>query len=145
MTYFPDVTELVRPTVGQWPATRKSVFGEQATFGDAGRHKQWLTFGWLDKAHPIPTGECADQDIQTLELAAQNRGDQSRGFHACPFCPPLIGMKIGTDYEFQSGETRKLGSACLEVRDPQGRVWKAPDLVLHYVREHGYAPPLELL
>jgi hypothetical protein len=37
------------------------------------------------------------------------------------------------------------GSAELHVAAADGRVYAAPSLVLHYVRDHGYGPPAEFV
>ena len=49
-----------------------------------------------------------------------------------------------TEYAAQRGDTLHLGSASIEVM-AGGRHWVAPNLVLHYVSEHGYLPPAEVV
>jgi len=76
-----------------------------------------------------------------LVLCLHHRTKQTRGFHPCPFCDnPPIGMPV----EFE-GRVIKLGSAEIHVRAPDGRTFAAPDLIYHYVVQHGYKPPREFI
>ncbi|HTW24902.1 MAG TPA: hypothetical protein VMD78_14950 [Candidatus Baltobacteraceae bacterium] len=43
------------------------------------------------------------------------------------------------------GRVFKLGSAEIHVKAPDGRTFAAPDLIYHYVAQHGYKPPLEFI
>ena len=67
-------------------------------------------------------------------------------------CPRPAPAEVGpwspdfhpTEYTTQQGDTLHLGSASIEVM-AGGRGWVAPNLVLHYVAEHGYLPPDEVV
>ena len=64
----------------------------------------------------------------------------TRGWHCClfgPHCP------YPTTYSID-GREWTLGGASIVVVDDEGLPWVAPNLVLHYVTEHGYAPGLKL-
>ena len=65
MTYYPDMTDY--------------------TFFDCDPGGQ--NVGWLDKDHPIPTGEVPPSFLPRLaKLCFSARKNQTRGFHRCPFC-----------------------------------------------------------
>ena len=109
-----------------------------------------LAFGWLDPAHPFRQGACPPAVLAGLEESARRPVDQTRGYHVCAFCPPRTGTAdqpwatLGpTPYVTRAGDTIDLGSASLEVVTG-GRRGVAPNLVLHYVSEHGYLPPDEV-
>ena len=114
--------------------------------------KDTLAFGWLDPRRPFREGPCPSEVRRGLEEAARSPIDRTRGFHTCAFCPRPAPEEVGpwsrdfhpTEYAAQRGDTLHLGSASIEVM-AGGRRWVAPNLVLHYVSEHGYLPPAEVV
>lgn len=70
-----------------------------------------------------------------------------RGWHACPLCPrsagtdpvpyPLVISDPRGDFPVGHGEIRVLG--------PSGRRYAAPEMIIHYVEEHGYRPPQDFV
>jgi len=99
-----------------------------------------LNFGWLEGGHEyprsLPPAGLADC---TLRLASKYQAGM-RGFHTCTLCPhngaqlwmPLDDKRI------------YLGSA--EIRIRSGDVtYVAPNLLPHYIAEHGYRPPAKVL
>lgn len=121
------------------PQENAVVSGIPASFG------QWSAFGWLGTDHDYTDGYTPETFIQTLEAAATAPAFVTRGFHRCPYCPTSPGSFGPTEYQTHDGKYLQLGSACLKVTDQQHRVWLAPNLVLHYISEHGYRPPSEFL
>ncbi|TQM65548.1 hypothetical protein FB466_0352 [Klugiella xanthotipulae] len=104
----------------------------------------WNSFGWLDRGHDYSQGECPRHLIRTLETAALQPVFITRGFYTCRFCSPA--PELGpTPYRMTDGRTIQLGFACVKIIDGQDRIWLAPTLVLHYIAEHGYLPPTDLL
>lgn len=88
--------------------------------------------GWLHPAHPYARGEAPAGFLSRLrEYAA--RSSQSAealglsmflGFHLCEFC----------------GKAKGVGNFGV----PSGPLlFVAPEMVVHYVEEHGYLPPAE--
>lgn len=62
------------------------------------------------------------------------------GHHTCDLCDDALdGMTLEAH-----GERVDLGASNLFVPSPHG-VLVAPSLVLHYIRDHDYAPPDEFL
>lgn len=92
--------------------------------------------GWLSVSHDYARGSVApDEYRRLLDLAARIRTNQMRGYHYCDLCEPHEDpTKLDGSW---------LGSAELWVRNRHGDVHAAPDLVLHYIAAHGYAPPPE--
>ena len=100
-----------------------------------------LAVGWLDAEHPFETGEVDECLLRTLERLTLKPVNQTRGFHQCELCAtPPFGLPVRI-----AGEERTLGSADIEVRGGDGRVFCAPDLLLHYIWDHQYLPPEEFL
>ncbi|GLW90996.1 hypothetical protein Aglo03_18120 [Actinokineospora globicatena] len=92
-------------------------------------HGGAVTVGWLGTEQPYPQGP-PDQELAQalLRLASTHRVRQTRGSHQCPFCTASFN-DLG------------LGSAEIQVKASDGTVYAAPDLIAHYVAEHGYQPP----
>jgi hypothetical protein len=97
--------------------------------------------GWLDREHPFPNGRADSLFLQKLALHYCHRVRQSRRFHICQFCTERrFGIRLEID-----GVVLTLGSAEVAVRDGNGRIYVAPDLLYHYVAEHQYLPPTEFI
>jgi len=98
--------------------------------------------GWLATDVPFSKGPVsATFSARLLALCLHQRTKQTRGFHLCPFCDsPPTGMPVEVE-----GRVFKLGSAEIHVKAPDGRTFAAPDLIYHYVAQHGYKPPLEFI
>ena len=134
MTYYADLTPYV-----YWP---EHVFGDRP-YPDG---VEALNVGWLEAGHVFPTFE-GDPDPQFLKnlitLVADHSVCATRGFHGCD-----QQHEDGKDFQFQSdydGRDLFLGSAEIHVVTPDGRWLIAPNLVVHYVRDHGYRPPEEFI
>jgi hypothetical protein len=92
--------------------------------------------GWLSVSHDYARGSVARDELRGLiDLAARIRTNQMRGYHDCDLCEP---REDPTQLEGSW-----LGSAELWVRNRAGDIYAAPDLILHYVKDHAYAPPPE--
>ncbi len=94
-----------------------------------------LNVGWLDEAHPFPTGTLPVSVIQRLAVLVEHGSTRvTRGFHICPFCPRTGRGPLDEERE---------GRGCAEIRvvDAAGVRYAAPTLIHHYVSIHGYRPP----
>lgn len=92
--------------------------------------------GWLSPAYAFPAEQLRLVGFldKLTRLAAQKHVNQTRGFHRCEFCTQAeIGVESG-------GVERLLGAAEIWVPGPN-KLFAAPDLVVHYVRDHRYVPP----
>lgn len=109
--------------------------------------KVYRAIGWLGrKLEPI--GEVPDGFVEALSsLARSHRAHQTRGYHACQFCefpendllwePPKI--------KLPDGQWATLGSAEIWVPADDETVFCAPNLIIHYVKEHKYCPPMRFI
>ena len=97
--------------------------------------------GWLDREQTFSRGVVDPQFMEKLKLLYKQRVRQTRGFHVCPFCKE---RRFGIPVELD-GKSLSLGSAEIEISDDQGRVYRAPDLIYHYITEHQYLPPPEFI
>ena len=100
--------------------------------------KKYVAIGWLEGV-PIPTGEVPVNFSDKLTcLVETRRANMMRGYHICTYCPD-------TDTEFVvetlEGRALHLGSAEIWVLGNDDTVFCAPNLIVHYVRDHGYKPP----
>lgn len=103
------------------------------------RAVDWVkNIGWLSVDHPFARGPVDSRVPDALEqYYEQLEANRTRGLHPCPFCPgreddPAIVV---------NGRLAWLGAGELWVPGPGGIVFAAPDLVIHYMRDHSYLPP----
>ncbi len=100
-----------------------------------------LRIGWLDRKEAFTQGDVNQLFVKKLRLAYKHRIRQSRGFHVCPFCNERqFGIRVEID-----GVPFTLGSAEVEIKSREGRVYIAPDLIYHYILVHQYLPPPEFI
>lgn len=97
-----------------------------------------LTVGWLDGAHPFTLGRVGTHLVEKLKtMAIEQPAQQTRGFSSCEIC--------GLEHVLveHRGVERRLGSAELWIPDAvvPGSAFAAPDMVIHYIVDHGYLPP----
>jgi hypothetical protein len=88
-----------------------------------------LAVGWLERGKPFNTGE-SDRAVYDALVEMRKNPWQPlvcRGFHECDLC------------RF-AGEAR--GCANLIV-PANGIIYVAPELIVHYMNAHSYAPPQE--
>lgn len=104
-----------------------------------------LNFGWLDKTHKFPVREVSAAASAALVELCAHPVNRTRGCHPCPICES--GAPYPTREVLSNGAEHVLGSAEIRVVGEE-RIYAAPDMVVHYVKCHGYSPPpavLELL
>lgn len=56
------------------------------------------------------------------------------GFHACEYCPTG-----------GQGRYNHLSSGDVTLIFDSGCVWEMPDMILHYIADHGWQPPAEFV
>jgi hypothetical protein len=100
---------------------------------DKGDHVRAV--GWLSKEHPFPTGPVPPEFLPILwsHIDSVWMPVAMAGPHFCEFCP-----------EPREGEGRIGGSRNLWIPSASA-VYVAPELVAHYVQDHGYRPPDEFI
>jgi hypothetical protein len=85
--------------------------------------------GWLDQSCPFPTGDTSGRFRSVLRQLAKNIKNPMWGSHECEFC---------------SGKGAQ-GNGEIHVAAPDGNIYVAPALVVHYVECHNYLPPQEFI
>jgi hypothetical protein len=88
-----------------------------------------VAIGWLARGHEYPAGDNASDVFSKLVLLLEDPWQPavSAGVHPCDLC--LYRSEVaGTKNVFVPGE---------------GRVYVAPELILHYMNAHRYQPPAE--
>jgi hypothetical protein len=103
-----------------------------------------LNIGWLDKGKPYAKGTVPPDVISKLAKLCETPDAKTRGYHTCPFCFNLFsGANSGVLAEV-NGKQFRLGSAEIRVRSG-GKIYAAPNMILHYIKDHNYLPPLEFI
>lgn len=99
--------------------------------------KSILNVGWLDKEHSFSKGKIDSVLLEIILSFCKKAINKTRGYHLCPFCDePSFGFAV----EFEN-EKIKLGSGEIWLKGEEGKVYAAPDLIYHYIKDHGYVPP----
>lgn len=99
-----------------------------------------LTVGWLEVGQSYCRGSVERSFMDSLEWCCCCRfTHQMRGSHHCDMCGATA-VVINC-----VGSQRKLGSAEIWIPGENGVIYAAPDLILHYVMEHGYCPPFQFI
>ena len=96
--------------------------------------------GWLEK-RGFKTGKVAKQCIAALVESLQ-RGifnDGYRGFHSCALCG-----KFQPEFKWKRRRIVAPGHGHYLVQHRQ-IVYMAPGMLLHYIIDHDYCPPIEFL
>lgn len=102
-----------------------------------------IKVGWLQEGQEFPTGSVNPSFIGRLWVLCTCSVNQTRGFHACPFCrrsDPQTPVVVS-----RNKVTLKLGSAEIRVFSPDGKIYSSPNLIYHYVTEHHYQPPPDFI
>ena len=105
-----------------------------------------VNIGWLDVSADFTRGDVPDEFVERLVELCRDPVNLTRGWHRCNLCPPprelappepvMVSSPRG-DYPVGHGEIR--------VEGPNGIRYAAPDMIVHYVRHHGYRPPDEFV
>lgn len=102
-----------------------------------------VAIGWLHPKHPYPRGSAPSDFVARLVQFARNWGDSihalgwgaAGGFHECEFCTkPLASRVFGND----------IASGTFGVPSRE-RIYYCPQMIAHYVIEHGYLPPADFI
>ena len=87
--------------------------------------------GWLEAGHPHQQGPVPDEFLARLKkhVASAYQSMLFCGWHECSLC---------------SDGQRRTGSYNLLI--PTTRLlYVAPEMIVHYIEDHGYRPPLEFV
>lgn len=122
MAYFPDMSDYCYHHNGIRPKTK--------------------TVGWLSREHTFEKEMPSQEHLTLLWDFCTVQTMQMRGFHLCELCenPERSHLLVQ-----RNGETLSLGSAEIRVFGNDGTIYAAPNLIYHYVRDHGYRPPQSFL
>lgn len=96
-----------------------------------------LAIGWLERGKEYVHGKCPADFVEKLQrIVLQMPVNQMRGTHRCDFCKKDdILLTVET-------KSRLLGSAEIWIPRTDGQIiFAAPNLIFHYIAEHGYLPP----
>ena len=101
--------------------------------------------GWIDSSHAYNTGQVAEAVLGKLWTMIRTRSstldlhvNTIRGVHPCTISSEDVRTTDAT------GKPTFLGMS--EIWVPHGSRWyAAPSLVVHFIEDHGYLPPVEFL
>ena len=108
-----------------------------------------FNIGWLDAKHTFPTGVVSENILNEILKLCLQSVIRTRGFHDCDICPepassdpriPMGAFPVMTE----QGEFL-LGLAEIRIQGKEGKIYAAPNLIYHYIKDHNYLPPKEFL
>lgn len=101
-----------------------------------------INVGWLDSAHSFSRGQVSRRFLGRLRDFCRVRVHEGESAHLCNLseCPGLRGSDRA-----DSAVMEQLGTAEIRVFARDSKVFAAPNLILHYVCDHGYKPPDEFI
>jgi hypothetical protein len=94
--------------------------------------------GWLGSGIDFQTKTAEPEFLERLWQHCFISISQTRGLYQCHLCDANR-----SNVAESGGKQLLLGSAEIRVFSRQGDIYAAPNLVYHYVSEHGYSPPAE--
>ncbi|WP_139031506.1 hypothetical protein [Bradyrhizobium sp. ORS 375] len=98
-----------------------------------------MTVGWLSSSAPFQQGAVSQEfSVALKRLLITNRVNKTRGYHRCELC------SVNEIYVCTGNKEKiRLGSAELWLRSERNQsIYAAPDLIWHYIFDHGYLPPV---
>lgn len=90
------------------------------------REEKTVNIGWISPEHSFTKGKVPQEVISRLKEICKQPVVLSFGFHECEFCHRVVG----------NGEIRVAG---------QDILYASPVLIVHYIEEHHYLPPVEFI
>ncbi|MFF2653981.1 hypothetical protein [Streptomyces sp. NPDC058045] len=97
--------------------------------------------GWLEAGRGYVKGGSSESFLECLETLVRDSGAmRTRGWESCQIPHPESGCPYPVTVGVSGGEVI-LGDAEIRVVAQSGDWLIAPNLILHYVREHSYSPP----
>ncbi len=107
-----------------------------------------FNIGWLGKGAPFSQGNVDEFFINKLiAIYRRERVNITRSIYPCPFCFQSYDSILDYDgilLEDQKNEI--LGISEIWLPNKQNtKVFVSPDLIIHYIRDHGYLPPQEYI
>lgn len=104
-----------------------------------------VNVGWLDQDFDFPKGPVPREFIAVLTELCRSGVLAMRGTHYCNLCLPRqqwSGYESLTPAKVESATGDfYVGNAEIRVAGPDGITFAAPNMIIHYVIEHGYRPP----
>ena len=104
-----------------------------------------LTVGWLDADHDFLKGTVSDAILERILVLCFKPVNSTRGIHQSPFIqgnPKEPSRAYPVEYR---GKRMALGNAEIRVSGRNGKIYAAPNLIYHYIKDCSYLPPQEFL
>lgn len=121
--------------------------GDRFTLSFGGQLEPGLiAIGWLDAGIAYDRGEVPAEFIDRLRARCRNGVNRTRGLHRCTLCARTAepGLPPATTVRSKAGAF-VVGGAEIRVEGPSGTRYASPDMIIHFVEEHGYRPPQDYI
>lgn len=101
-----------------------------------------VNIGWLNNKHTYSQGILQNEFLDKLWEFTRLNLIRMRGFHICNLCSLRHPSPLSV---LREGETLYLGTAEIRVFGKNGKIYAAPNMLYHYIKEHLYNPPEEFI
>lgn len=119
------------------------------SYSEIDRDPNLFNVGWLDAKHSFPTGVVSENILSKVMNLCIHGVMRARGFHICNICPPPTKSDVQLLERAYFITTAQgdilLGSAQIRVKGKEEKIYAAPDLLYHYIKDHNYLPPDEFV
>ncbi len=105
---------------------------------------EMLNIGFLDCKHSFKRAPVPIEIICRIIKLIESPYIQHRGFHTCEICEPSNEVASNQDY-LSAWQRSRSGSSIIKVHGLTGLDYASPSLIVHYITEHQYCPPIEFL
>ena len=122
-----------------------SYYPDLSTSCQVGRGDDVRAIGWLHPDHPVAIGTVSNEFLAVLERHLRSLWEPHHllGIHICEFCPPAD-FGRGTIPGALDLTAQRAVCGVYNLYVPTAEcVYIAPEMILHYIVRHQYAPPDE--
>ena len=152
MTQPTRLPQMLRPNIGRAIGGLQGGWmtyfadGSPYSFLETNEPGPLVNVGWLSAEHPYASGAIPEELAVKLAGLCRNGVQRTRGFHRCEFCAKPDGLSWTPPISARDDEGEFIvGAAEIRVSDAAGVTFAGPDMIIHYVTDHGYRPPDEFL
>jgi len=111
------------------------------------KKKNLFNVGWLCIDNHFKTGDVPKTILEKLYTLSESPLNLCRGIHYCEFC--IYERRIDYSKSESAGypylKNTPYGNGEIHVPADNSKIYASPVLIVHYIEQHRYLPPIEYL